>query len=179
MSASRVETARRKSGPAARGTSGTSSRQVSARRGRSAAPAKPAAPARPAPPRPKKLPAGRLPGWGDLAVTPNSPTPAAVRQPRKATARHGWFDRVASPRVMLVLVLACLAGLFYVNHVYATQDLAARAQTLRKQNTRLHLKHDRLRGEFDRLHGPSVILERARQIGLVESAAYAPTIRME
>jgi cell division protein FtsB len=165
MPATRVHATRRNDGTNASARPKTS-RQVSARRGRATT----------APPPARGRERAGLPGWGELETKSGTPKPAATRQPRKAAARPGIIDRIPTLRFVLAVALVCVSFTVYVGHIYATQNLASELQTLRKQNTRLHLKHDRLRGEFDRLHGPSLILEKARGIGLVENPAYGPTI---
>lgn len=74
-----------------------------------------------------------------------------------------------------------MAGAFtlYVGHVHATTDLANELQETRAENRRLHLKHNRLKGEFDRRTGPSVIYERARQMGLRASVSYGRPISID
>jgi hypothetical protein len=49
-------------------------------------------------------------------------------------------------------------------------------QQAKKENLRLHLKLNRLRGDFDRATGPAVVYQRAKEIGLEEGIAYGPTI---
>jgi len=80
-----------------------------------------------------------------------------------------------------VLVLLALATVFtlFIGHVHATQDLLDELQQARRENLRLHLQHNRLKGEFDQATGPSVIYERAGAMGLEEGIAYGPTIRQE
>jgi len=68
----------------------------------------------------------------------------------------------------LLLGLAVLFTL-YVGHVHATQQVLMDVQTARQANHTLHLKHNRLKGEFDHATGPSVIYERARALGLQET----------
>jgi hypothetical protein len=83
--------------------------------------------------------------------------------------------------VRFALVILALAALFtlYVGHVHATQDLVARVQEARQANRSLHLKHNRLKGAFDRATGPAVIQRRAQQLGLEENLAYGPPITVE
>jgi hypothetical protein len=78
---------------------------------------------------------------------------------------------------VLIVVLAILFTT-YVGHVHATQDLLANVQQLRRENLELHLKYNRLKGDFDRMVGPGVIYERAGRLGLVEDATYGPTIEV-
>lgn len=78
------------------------------------------------------------------------------------------------------VVVLLLAGAFtlYVGHVHATKDLLEEVQTARSENQRLHLKRNRLQGEFARKTSPSVIYERARALGLEESVTYGTPISM-
>jgi hypothetical protein len=79
----------------------------------------------------------------------------------------------------LLLLAVAAAFTLYVGHVHATQDLLAEVQLLRKDNVRLHMQHNRLKGEFDRRAGPAGLYERARALGLEEGIAYGPTITVE
>jgi cell division protein FtsL len=111
-----------------------------------------------------------LPGWADLEPSTN----------RKRTASGDTFLQNVSTVRFALLILA-VAGLFtlYVGHVHATTDLYNQLQQARAENQRLHLKHNRLKGEFDHRTGPSVIYERARELGLQESVTYGPPITVE
>ena len=78
-------------------------------------------------------------------------------------------------------MILAIAGLFtlYVGHVHATTDVYNQLQQARAENQRLHLKHNRLKGAYDRRTGPSVIYERARALGLQESVTYGSPITVE
>lgn len=115
-----------------------------------------------------------LPGWGDLAAKGQ----AARTKGTKAT-KPGLVDGVPTLRFAVLLVAACALFTLYVGHIYATQALVEDVQVLRKENLRLVLKHNRLRGEFDRMTSPAVILDRAAALGLEPSPEYAPTIRLD
>lgn len=108
-----------------------------------------------------------LPAWKDLSGD-NAREPVrkgVVRLAPVSTLRFG----------LLMLVVAALFTA-YVGHVHATQEVLAEVQQERRENLRLHLKYNRVKGEFDRMTGPSVIYERARQIGLQEGYSYGPSI---
>ena len=79
---------------------------------------------------------------------------------------------------LLVLTIVTVFTL-YVGHVYATQDVLAELQQMRRENLRLHLKHNQLKSAFDRATGPSVIYQRAGAMGLQDGIDYGPTIEME
>jgi hypothetical protein len=113
----------------------------------------------------------KLPGWGDLEAGQQTQGP---QQPPAGA----FLERVSLLRFGLLLLLVVGGLAAYVGHVHATQQLLADVQEARQDNLRLHLKHNRLKGEFDQATGPAVIYERARALGLEEDIAYAPTIRV-
>ena len=170
-----------------------------------ATPRKRAAP-RPAPtPRPAPAPAlaarkarlgTALPGWADLDGTPagvagrDGRAAAGQRKAvqladRKAgrpmlaaAARLRPFDVVPSLRFGLLVVLACVIGTVFVAHVYATRSTLAGLQDARRENVRLRLAGQRLRGEFDHLTGPDAVMPRATALGLVEGVAYGVPVEL-
>lgn len=76
------------------------------------------------------------------------------------------------------LLTAAVGVTLYVGHVHATQQTFERLHALRKENLRLHLERDRLQGELDHATGPTVIYPKAHRLGLKESLAYGPTLRV-
>jgi hypothetical protein len=86
------------------------------------------------------------------------------------------MHRVSTARVALLIVAVAVAFTAYVGHVHATQQALADMRAAREANQSLHLKHNRLKGAYDRKTGPSVIYERARALGLQESLTYGPAI---
>ncbi len=123
----------------------------------------------------RKAPASgtvKLPGWDALAAGAVEPEAGAAR-----TA--GLFDRVSTGRFALLVLAFAAAVLLYVGHVQATQATLGELQSLRRDNLRLHLKYNRLKGEFDHATGPTVIYERARALGLEEGIVYGPAITVE
>ncbi len=107
-----------------------------------------------------------LPGWGDLSKR------SGGRKKRKAS----YLSQVSFPRFAGITFLVVLMLALYVGHVHATQDVLARVQEAREANQRLHLKHNRLNGAFNRATGPSVIYERAPELGLQEYLPAGPTL---
>lgn len=82
-------------------------------------------------------------------------------------------------RFAVIVLLVSGAFTLYVGHVHATKDLLEKVQEVRSENQRLHLKRNRLKGEFSRKVSPSVIYERARDLGLRESVTYGPPVSVE
>lgn len=116
-------------------------------------------------------PTEALPGWGELAKT----NQRALGNGRSAT----FLERISTTRFALLIIAIAILFTMYVGHVHATQDLLADVQQLRRENLQLHLKYNRLKGEFDQMVGPSVIYDRARKLGLEENSVYGPTIKTE
>lgn len=112
-----------------------------------------------------------LPGWTDLETPSNARTP----EPSDET----FLEKVSTVRFAAIVLLVAAAFTLYVGHVHATKNLLGQVQEARVENQRLHLKRNRLQGEFARKTSPSVIYERAREMGLEESVTYGPPVRTE
>jgi len=112
-----------------------------------------------------------LPGWTDL----EPPTNRRTSEPSDET----FLQQVSTVRFAMVVMLVAGAFTLYVGHVHATKDLLGKVQEVRAENQRLHLKRNRLTGEFARKVSPSVIYERARDLGLRESVTYGPPVSVE
>lgn len=116
-------------------------------------------------------PRNALPSWHDLAT--------GEKERHRLRARHATFlETISTTRFGILIIAIAAAFTLYVGHVHATQDLLAEVQTIRKENLRLHLQYNRLKGDFDRATGPSVIYREAGALGLEEGIAYGPTIRV-
>ena len=113
-----------------------------------------------------------LPDWTDLERPDN-------RRRREGPSDESFFERISTVRFALAVLV--LAGAFtaYVGHVHATRDLLNDVQELRSENKRLHLKRNRLKGQFARKTSPSVIYERARDLGLRASVTYGPPVLID
>lgn len=111
-----------------------------------------------------------LPGWTDLEPSKNK---------RRDTTDESFLENVSTLRFALLVLLIAGGFTLYVGHVHATKDLLNKVQEARAENQTLHLKRNRLKGEFDRRTGPSVIYERAREIGLEASVTYGPPITID
>lgn len=132
----------------------------------------PAAP--PGPPLVPRAPgkAGRLPSWSELA------SPGGAGRAAKARA-NAFVESISTKQFVLIIVALATAFTVYINHVNATQEVASELQQLKRENLRLHLKYNRLKGEFDTATGPAMIYRRAETLGLEEGYSYGPTIIVE
>jgi hypothetical protein len=116
-----------------------------------------------------RRPAAEIPGWDAL-------TKAVPRRSKGAGA--GTKQSITTAHFALWLTGMALAATLYVGHVHATQQLFETLHTLKKDNLRLHLNLDQLRGEMDRAAGPAVLYPEARRLGLKEGYAFGPTIHL-
>ncbi len=112
-----------------------------------------------------------LPSWRDLA-TSNERAPGPSRL-------GTLIEKVSTVRFGLLVLVIAVVFTLYVGHVYATQDVLVELQQLRRENLRLHLKHNQLKSAFDRATGPSVVYQRAWAMGLEDGIEYGPTIEVE
>jgi cell division protein FtsL len=110
-----------------------------------------------------------LPDWADLE------RPKNTRRPDSATD-ESFLERISTVRFALVVLLLAGAFTLYVGHVHATRSVLSEVQELRAENKRLHLKRNRLKGKFARKTSPSVIYDRARELGLRASVTYGPPV---
>ncbi len=112
-----------------------------------------------------------LPGWTDLETPQNRQT--------SGDSEETFLEQVSTIRFAVGVLLLATAFTLYVGHVHATKDLLGRVQEVRTENQRLHLKRNRLQGEFARKTSPSVIYERARELGLEASVTYGSPVRVD
>lgn len=85
---------------------------------------------------------------------------------------------MTTARFSLWLAILALGATMYVGHVHATQRLYESLHALKKENLRLHLRLDQIKGDLDRSAGPAVLYPKARLLGLHESFRFGPTIHM-
>ncbi len=113
-----------------------------------------------------------LPDWTDLETPTNRPR-------TQSPADESFLERISTVRFALTVLVLAGAFTLYVGHVHATRSVLSEVQELRAENKRLHLKRNRLKGQFARKTSPAVIYERARELGLRASVTYGPPISME
>ena len=113
-----------------------------------------------------------LPEWTDLE-------PPTNKRRREPSSDESFLERISTVRFALIVLVLAGAFTLYVGHVHATRSLLSEVQELRAENKRLHLKRNRLKGKFARKTSPSVIYERARELGLRASVTYGPPVSVD
>jgi hypothetical protein len=117
---------------------------------------------------PRRSLSERLPSWKELSST-------VEKQGRKG---QGFVESITTRRFVLLILVIAAAFTLYIRHVQVTQDLLTEVQRARRENLQLHLKYNRLKGEFDYATSPSVVYERAGALGFEEGYRYETTIRL-
>ena len=112
------------------------------------------------------------------------PQPATIRRwqhlrsdPIGTDATHP-VRSISTARFVVLVVAVATVFTLYIRHVYETQDVLNALQQEQRENLRLHLRHNELKGDLDEATGPSVIYERAPRLGLADGFAYAPLVRI-
>ncbi len=74
------------------------------------------------------------------------------------------------PTLHFALIIFLLAGILtmYIGQIHRSQDLLDQINTQRRENVRLHLQHNRFVSDLNATIGPSVIHQRASELGLKE-----------
>ena len=117
---------------------------------------------------------GGLPGWKDLGgKAPSRGKKTSASRKLKA------LDATPSLKLGLLLLFACALVTAFIGHTFETQATLSDVQAAQKENERLRLTNQRLRGAFDQMTGPEEVMPRAARLGLVEGVAYGPAISLD
>lgn len=114
-----------------------------------------------------------LPAWRDLEPADNRRVVDGSK--RASTGLAAW----PTARMVLLLAVGAFMLTLYVGHVHATQALVSEVHQMRRENLQLHLRHNRLTGELDRLGGPMSVYERARDLGLEDGQQVGPPVTLD
>lgn len=112
-----------------------------------------------------------LPRWRDLSSDTGQGAPRS--------SADGLFEAVSTLRLALMIIAAAAMVTLYVGHVYATSELLTEVDQLRRDNLELHLRHNQVKADFDRVSGPATIASRARILGLVEAIPTGHPINLD
>ena len=117
--------------------------------------------------------AGELPEWKDLSTGKNKRKKG--RNVRKQV--DSLLEGVSTSQFALVMLAAVFGLGLYVSHVFATRDTLSVLEQQTRENLRLELQYNQLKGQLDKKISPNVIYRRARELGLKEGLAFGPTIQ--
>ena len=113
-----------------------------------------------------------LPGWKDLASGKNRTK--NTRNVRKRV--DSLLEHITTSQFALFLMVGALCMGLYVGHVFATRDTLSFLEEQRRENLKLELQFNQLKGQLDKKISPSVVYRRAKELGLEEGLAFGPTI---
>jgi len=82
-------------------------------------------------------------------------------------------------KFILGIILIGVLGFFYLNHVFATQKLLREVQQLENEFNKAKSKHDELKLQYDRMTGPAVIYEKAKELGFINGGPADQIINVE
>ena len=101
------------------------------------------------------------PGWDQL-VTDNK---------RKQSAQldaSSYLGALTTTRFAVAVLSVATIFTLYIGHVLTTQDLLADVERLRSENSNLELRLNQIQGLEDELTSYAEIVDRARDLGLVD-----------
>lgn len=82
-------------------------------------------------------------------------------------------------KVILASILIGAFGIFYIGHVFSTQDLFREVQQLENEYNRTKRLYDEKRLSYDRLVGPKEIYQKAREQGFINAGPADKTIPLK
>ena len=80
-------------------------------------------------------------------------------------------ERVKAWKMILLIVMIGVAGLFYVNHIFQTQEILSEVSSLERDYERVRRIHADRKFQFERLTGPAEVYRRASEQGLIHGGA--------
>jgi hypothetical protein len=80
-------------------------------------------------------------------------------------------ERVKAWKMIVLIVMLGVAGLFYVNHIFETQEILSEVSSLERDYERVRRIHANRKFQFERLTGPAEVYRRAAQQGLIHGGA--------
>ena len=90
---------------------------------------------------------------------------------RKKTEAKGKINlpTITPWKVILISFLIGICGIFYITHVFSTQQLLHEVQQLENEYNKVNRVHAERRLAYDRMVGPKEIYQRAREQGLINA----------
>lgn len=82
-------------------------------------------------------------------------------------------------KVILASILIGAFGIFYIGHVFSTQELFREVQQLENEYNRTKRLYDEKRLSYDRLVGPKEIYQKAREQGFINAGPADKTIPLK
>lgn len=110
-------------------------------------------------------------GKGPGLVFSPSPTghTETVSYAKKKTERNIKWPKISPWKIIVGTIIAGLAGLFYLNHVFETQQLYAEVNHLQREYDKVSREYADRRYVYNQMIGPAEIYNKAHKLGLINS----------
>ncbi len=89
------------------------------------------------------------------------------------------FPKLKPWKVILGAVVGGILGVFYLNHVFATQELLQEVQQLEREYNQVRRMHNDYRLTYDRMIGPAEIYDKAKLMGFINGGPAEKVIEVE
>lgn len=86
---------------------------------------------------------------------------------------------IAPWKIILGILLVGILGFMYLKHVFATQELLAEVKKLEQKYEQVRRKHDYYRLKYDRITGPKVIYDKAKERGFIDGGPAEKVIEVK
>lgn len=97
----------------------------------------------------------------------------------KRESKFSSFKQIQPWKVIVGTILIGAAGLLYLTHIFATQQLHQEVQQLEREYNKAKRLHADYRLTYDRMTGPSEIYSRARELGFINGGPADKVIEVE
>ncbi len=98
---------------------------------------------------------------------------------RSKTKKQFSSLKIQPWKIILGIIAAGIFGIFYLKHVFATQQLLAEVQQLEQQYEQVKRKHDQYRLQYDRMIGPKEIYDKAKAAGFIDGGPAEKVIEVK
>lgn len=98
---------------------------------------------------------------------------------KKENKRFKSFKKIKPWKVITATLLIGAAGLVYLNHVFATQELLQEVQQMEREYNAAKRLHAEYQLTYDRMTGPAEIYSKARELGFVNGGPADQVIEIE
>jgi len=121
-----------------------------------------------------KPPDRRIPGSDQVRRSARSTRPkvsAELELDKPSRETVPMAERFKAWKMIGLIVIVGVAGIFYVKHVFETQEILTEVSNLERDYEKVRRIHADRKFQFERLTGPAEVYRRASQQGLVHGGA--------
>lgn len=103
--------------------------------------------------------------------TPPKTDESSQTNERKASGskKRFWLFSVQPWKIILGILVLGLVGVFYLKHVFATQELLYQVEQLEQEYQQTKRTYDYYKLTYDRMIGPKEMYDKAKEAGFIDS----------